>query len=149
MSNASDLNMLLAETPIAGVITLEGTRYVVLPEREYQRLQMAAGEAEPQLPPADAEGNRPAAESLRVLLAQKLLRRRRAAGLSQVELARRAGVRAETINRIEKGKHSPSVETVERITQALEAAEGHPETSDAGAAQGRRSAKGKRRDRHA
>jgi DNA-binding XRE family transcriptional regulator len=74
----------------------------------------------PQLPPADAEGNRPAAESLRVLLAQKLLRRRRAAGLSQVELARRAGVRAETINRIEKGKQSPSVETVERITKALE-----------------------------
>lgn len=122
---------------------------MVLPEREYQRLQMAAGEAEPQLPPADAEGNRPAVESLRVLLAQKLLRRRRAAGLSQVELARRAGVRAETINRIEKGKHSPSVETVERITKALEAAEGHSQTSGVPTVQGRRPAKGRKRDRHA
>jgi DNA-binding XRE family transcriptional regulator len=145
MSNTSDLNTFLAEAPIAGVITLEGARYVVLSEREYQRLQVAAGEAEPVLPPADAEGNRPATESLRVLLAQKLLRRRRVAGLSQVELARRAGVRAETINRIEKGKHSPSVETVERITKALEAAEGYSETSGLPAGQRRRQARGKRK----
>ncbi len=134
----SDLYPFVEGTPIAGVITLEGTRYVVLPESEYQRLQAAAGEVEPRLPPTDAEGNRPAVESLRVLLAQKLLRRRRAAGLTQTELARRAGVRAETINRIEKGKHSPSVETTERIVRVLEAAEGRSEMAGPPAVQGRR-----------
>lgn len=139
----SDLHPFVEGAPIAGTLTLEGARYVVLPESEYQRLQAAAGEVEPSLPPADAEGNRPAVESLRVLLAQKLLRRRRTAGLTQTELARRAGVRAETINRLEKGKHSPSIKTVERIIATLDAAEGRSEAAGAPAARGRRPARGK------
>lgn len=138
----NELHPFVAGAPIAGTLTLEGARYVVLPESEYQRLRAAAGEAEPSLPPADAEGNRPAVESLRVLLAQKLLRRRRAAGLTQTELARRAGVRVETVNRLERGKHSPSVGTVERIVEALDAAEGRSETTGSPAARGRRPARG-------
>ena len=71
------------------------------------------------LPPRDARGNYPAAEALQVSIARSILRGRRAAGLTQVELARLAGIRTETLNRIEKGKHSPSVPTIEKIERAL------------------------------
>jgi len=67
----------------------------------------------------DARGNFPAAEALQVSIARSIVRGRREAGLTQVELARRAGIRTETLNRIEKGKHAPSVGTVEKIERAL------------------------------
>jgi transcriptional regulator with XRE-family HTH domain len=76
------------------------------------------------LPEADADGNYPAVERLCATLALKIVRHRRRLGLSQAELARRAGIRPETLNRIEQGKHSPSVPTVEKIDRALQEAEG-------------------------
>jgi uncharacterized protein len=45
---------------------------------------------------------------------------RRSAGLSQRELARRAGVPLSTIGRIERGTVSPTVHTLERLAEALE-----------------------------
>lgn len=71
------------------------------------------------MPPRDARGNYPAAEALQVSIAKSILCERRAAGLTQVKLARLAGIRPETLNRIEKGKHAPSVATVDRIDRAL------------------------------
>lgn len=47
---------------------------------------------------------------------------RRAAGLSQEELASLAGLRQETVCRIESGKHSPTVRTVAKIDKGLQAA---------------------------
>jgi DNA-binding XRE family transcriptional regulator len=47
------------------------------------------------------------------------VRGRREAGLTQVKLAQLAGIRTETLNRIEKGKHAPSMATVEKIERAL------------------------------
>jgi DNA-binding XRE family transcriptional regulator len=107
------------------VVTLAGRRFVILPESEYRRLAAHShcGEPEPMLPQPDAKGNYPAVEALRASLAQKILRRRGAAGLTQVELARRAGIRPETLNRLEQGKHTPTVATVEKIVRALERAE--------------------------
>jgi DNA-binding XRE family transcriptional regulator len=90
---------------------------------EYQRLRGAAGEDLPVLPAADARGYYPAAETLRAILARDIIGQRRVLGLSQVELARRAGIRPETLNRLEQGKHSPSVPTVEKIDRALREAE--------------------------
>jgi DNA-binding XRE family transcriptional regulator len=102
-------------------VTLEGRRFVIMPEDQYQEL---VGEAwEPRLPKPDAQGNYPAVDSARVLLARKLIRRRRALGLSQAELAKRAGVRAETLSRLEHGKHSPNVATVDKIVRTLEKVE--------------------------
>jgi transcriptional regulator with XRE-family HTH domain len=72
---------------------------------------------------ADAEGNFPAVAYAPVSLALKLIRRRRAAGLTQAELARLAGIRVETLNRWEKGKTTPSVATVDRLARVLEQAE--------------------------
>jgi DNA-binding XRE family transcriptional regulator len=42
--------------------------------------------------------------ALRVSLAQKIIRDRRRLGLTQAELARHAGIRAESLNRIEQGR---------------------------------------------
>ncbi|HEV2973273.1 MAG TPA: helix-turn-helix transcriptional regulator [Pirellulales bacterium] len=105
-------------------VTLAGQRYVILPEAVYERMRTKVSDStEPPLPAADAHGNYPAVEAARVVLARKILRRRRAAGLSQVELANRAGVRVETLNRLEHAKHAPNVITVKKIVRALEAAE--------------------------
>jgi predicted transcriptional regulator len=79
------------------------------------------------LPRADAGGNYPAVETMRAMLARKIIRRRRAIGLSQVELARRAGIRAETLNRLEQGKHSPSIATVDKLDRAISRAESDQE----------------------
>jgi DNA-binding XRE family transcriptional regulator len=104
-------------------VTLANKRFVILPESEYVRLRSLAGEDEPPMPSPDAHGNYPAVEALRVSIARSILRHRRALGLTQADLARRAGIRPETLNRIEKAQHSPSVPTVERIDRALRAVE--------------------------
>jgi transcriptional regulator with XRE-family HTH domain len=102
---------------------LAGQRFVIVPEGEYRRLREAAEGSTPELPPADACGYYAAVETMRVLLARDILRQRRALGLSQAELARRAGIRPDTLNRLEQGKHSPSVPTVDKIDRALRVAE--------------------------
>jgi DNA-binding XRE family transcriptional regulator len=71
------------------------------------------------MPPADEDGYYPAAETLQVFIARQILERRRIAGLSQAELAKRAGVRQETVSRLESGKHAPTLRTVEKIDRVL------------------------------
>ena len=78
----------------------------------------------PVFPPANARGNYPGAETLQVIIARQLIERRRQAGLSQAEVAKRAGICQETVSRLESGKHAPTVRTVEKIDRVL---------SDAGA----------------
>jgi ribosome-binding protein aMBF1 (putative translation factor) len=103
-------------------VTLAGERFVIIPESEYQRLTTDGGD--PSLPQADRKGNYPAAQALQVSIAREIVRRRRAAGLTQIELARRATIRPETLNRIEQGKHAPSVSTIEKLDRELAKAEG-------------------------
>lgn len=72
-------------------LTLNGKRYAVLEEREYNRLRALARAAEnefPPLPPPNASGNYPAVEYATAALARKIIRGRRAAGLTQADLAR-------------------------------------------------------------
>ena len=109
-------------------VTLKGQRYVILPEKDYRWLQSRAGEIGlPPLPPKDAHGNYPTIEAMRVTMARTIIRRRRAVGLTQVELARRAGVRQETLSRLEHGKHTASLPTIRKIEAALEATESEAE----------------------
>jgi len=82
----------------------------------------AAAQTLPKLPDPLANGNYPAVETVRVMYARRLIQEREEAGLSQAELARRAGVRAETINRLEKGKHSPDTGILAKISKPLRAA---------------------------
>jgi len=102
--------------------TIAGKQVVVLDVPEYERLVRKAEEWEPDLPVPNGRGNYPL-EALDVLLARDILRTRRELGLSQTELARRAGIRLETLSKIEKGHHKPSESTVVKIDRALRSAE--------------------------
>jgi DNA-binding XRE family transcriptional regulator len=104
-------------------VRVKGKRMVMLDEATYEALLCKAELWEPDLPAPDAKGNYPALEALAVLQARDILRARRKLGLSQVELARRAGIRPETLNRIEHGRNKPSVPTIAKIDRALKAAE--------------------------
>jgi ribosome-binding protein aMBF1 (putative translation factor) len=61
-------------------------------------------------------------EYARISLARDVIRDRRAAGLTQQELADLAKTRQETISRIESGKYTASVKLIERIDDVLQAA---------------------------
>ena len=103
-------------------VIVNGKKCVTIEASELRRLERLARQAEPplpSLPQADAKGNRPAADYLRVSVARDIIRERRALGLTQAQLADLAGLRQETISRVESGKHSPTVRTVEAIDQAL------------------------------
>lgn len=110
-------------TTKAGRVTV-GTDTVTLRRAEYERLLRKAGEAMPSgdgpaLPKPDAAGNFPAVDYLRASIARELIRRRKAARLSQQELGELAGVRQETISRIESGKHTVSQRVMTSIERAL------------------------------
>jgi ribosome-binding protein aMBF1 (putative translation factor) len=111
------------------VLKLAGKEFVVLERGEFNRLCLRPArmssprEVElPPLPKPDSRGLRPAGPTLRTILARDIVKDRVAAGLSQRELARRAGIRAETLCRIESGQHTPTVESIERIDRALRGA---------------------------
>jgi len=112
--------------PSAQHLEIDGKRYVLLPASEYDRLCATAGEAValdesdlPPLPKPDKHGRFPALEYTRVALARDMIRDRKAAGLTQQQLADLAGVRQETISRVESGKHKPNVKTIDRLEKAL------------------------------
>ena len=96
-----------------GTLNIEGIEYVVIPRAEYE------GQL-PKLPPRDSRGERPAKAAVLAVIARTLIRRRTQAGLDQKRLAQLAGVRAETISRIESGRYRPRRETMLRIDQAIE-----------------------------
>jgi DNA-binding XRE family transcriptional regulator len=112
---------------VAGTIQLGGKRFVIVPEAEYDRLRERAavvGDVDlPELPARLPNGNYPAIDALRVGLARKLIKRRWDARLSQAEVARRAGIRGETLNRIEKAKVTADTATITKIVRVLEKAE--------------------------
>ncbi len=76
----------------------------------------------PPLPPADEHGHYPAIATARAIIARQIIRGRKAAGWTQAELAARAGVRQETISRLETGKHSPGLKTMAKIDRVLQQA---------------------------
>ncbi len=101
-------------------LRLSGKKYVVLEQDEYRRLKaMAEPSLLPPLPKPAKDGTYPAIEYARASLARKIVRDRTKVGLNQKELARRAGIRVETLNRIETGKTSPGLPTIEKIDRVL------------------------------
>jgi DNA-binding XRE family transcriptional regulator len=104
-------------------VRLNGKSYVILEQEEYERLTaLAQGAVLPPYPEPDAKGNNPAVEYGQVSIARDVIRERLAAGLSREELAKRAGVRVETLCRVESGKHTPSPRTIGQIDRALKQA---------------------------
>jgi DNA-binding XRE family transcriptional regulator len=91
--------------------------------RAMQRLKRLVEEEDdhdvPPMPKLDERGCYPALEAIRVGLARTIIERRKAAGWTQEKLARAAGVRQETVSRLETGKHAPNIRTVDKIELAL------------------------------
>jgi DNA-binding XRE family transcriptional regulator len=101
------------------VLVLGGKRYVVLSEPAYLRLVSAAGGPPRPDPAAWVAWEQDAAK-----LGARLAEQRRQAGLSQLALARLAGIRVESLNRIERGHVTPDYGTVRRLVLALRVAGG-------------------------
>ena len=103
-------------------VELDGIRYVILPETVFELLCERA-RVDQGNPSGDEDTATPGLDFDRASLAQKLVRRRRAAGLSQAALARRAGIRPETLNRIERARTTPDFATVRKLVLAMNAAD--------------------------
>jgi DNA-binding XRE family transcriptional regulator len=105
-------------------LQLNGKKFVVVAADEYRRLIDAAFQASdgPPLPTPDANGHVPAIEYGRASLARKVIARRKKAGWTVEQLARKAKVRVDVIRNLERGESSPSVAAVDRIDRALRAA---------------------------
>jgi DNA-binding XRE family transcriptional regulator len=106
------------------ILELGGKQFVVIERKEFERLtghRIDAGSPLPPLPRPDANGNYPAIAYGRALLARRIVAARNRAGWTQAELSRRAGVRKETIHRIEAGKNNPDEATFAKIEKAFAA----------------------------
>lgn len=101
------------------VIEIKGERFVVVAEREYRKLRESARH---QPPPTGVKNRRPARETMQGIMGRGVLEDRERLGLTQRELADLAGIRQETISRLEAGKHSPNVKTMDKIDRALKGA---------------------------
>ncbi|MBX3354871.1 MAG: helix-turn-helix transcriptional regulator [Phycisphaeraceae bacterium] len=106
-------------------VKLDDREYVILPRAEYDRLAGRAKAADmPPLPKADRAGNVPAVDYARASLARKIISRRTEAGLNQRQLAKLAGIAFEQLNRIERGKVTPTLATIESIERGFRKAKG-------------------------
>ncbi len=103
-------------------VELGGVAYVILREAVFQNLCRKA-KVRPAVDDAKAETLSPEWGIDRRSLAEKLAHRRRAVGWSQAELAQRAGIRPETLNRIERGRTDPDFATIRKLVEAMNAAE--------------------------
>ena len=107
---------------IVQTLDIRGKKFVLIPESEYRRLTKRRAAAIPPMPPLSPDGTYPAAQAMRAMMARKIIAARNAVGLSQAALARKAGIRVETLNRLEKGKHTPDLATMAKINRALDKA---------------------------
>src|ERR1700675_1478901 len=73
----------------------------------------------PPFPPVDADATSNAIDFARAAIARRLIADRRSAGLSQQQLGKLAGVRQETISRIESGKQTATVRVIDKLDQAI------------------------------
>jgi DNA-binding XRE family transcriptional regulator len=120
-------------------LSLSGKPYVVVEKVEYERLvALAEAASVPPLPEPDRHGNYPAVEYGCATIARGIIRDRLKAGLNQKQLAALAGIRVETLCRIETGRHLPSVPTVDKIDKALKNALGKGRTPQPKAIKGRK-----------
>lgn len=95
---------------VAQMLVIGRTRYVLIPERRFR--QLISSQPLPR-------GTRHALAFASDRIGNDLRLRRVRTGLSQAEVARRAGIRVETLSRIENGHGNPTVATVRKILRAI------------------------------
>lgn len=103
-------------------VTKHGKEYALVPMASYRRLMADAQAPLPGYPSVGADGTSNALEFARASIARRLNSDRRAAGLTLERLADLSGVRQETISRIESGKHTATVRTIDKLAKAIEKA---------------------------
>jgi len=113
-------------------LSIANDELVVLSRKDFDHLMEKAGML-PARPRGDAHGNVPARVAIDVSIARDLVTDRIRRGWTQTELARRSGLRLETISRIESGKHVPRQEALLKLERALSGRDRatvrmHPET---------------------
>lgn len=92
-------------------IRLAGKAYVLVPKSEYERMRR------------QVESCSKATVAFAVpSIGSDLRERRRKASLTLKDVAQRAGIRLETLSRIETGRTNPSARTVQAVLRALEGA---------------------------
>ena len=99
-------------------IEIGESRMVVLSEDDFNAIMEKAGVLPP-MPAMTESGNYPATETCKAIIARKIVTRRIRVGMTQADLAHKAGVRFETISRLESAKQVPRRETIMRIDAAL------------------------------
>jgi DNA-binding XRE family transcriptional regulator len=100
------------------MVKIDGKELVIMSRSDFDSLMEKTG-VMPRLPKPAKDGSVPALPFAAADIAREVIRRRIAAGLTQQELAKRVGVRPETISRLESAKHLPRIETMERIDRVL------------------------------
>lgn len=73
----------------------------------------------PPFPPVAPDGTTNAIDFARAAIARQLIADRRGAGLSQQQLGKLAGVRQETISRIESGKQTATVAVIDKLDRVI------------------------------
>ena len=102
-------------------IEIKNENFALIPEAEYQEtLARAAGVTLPKLPEADENGNRPALEAVRVVIARGLISDRISRGWFQQDLAERAEVPLNTIQALERAEVKPTRSVMEKIDDSFE-----------------------------
>lgn len=99
-----------------------GKTYVLVEPGEFEQL-VGTRSGLPPMPRPDHVGNVDAVHYARASIAREIVTRREAAGMTQTDLAKAAGVRVETVNRIENAKHTADVATIAKLDAALSAAQ--------------------------
>lgn len=93
-------------------VQLDGKWYVVIEEEEFRALTQSA----------NSKAENDVLDAMNISdqrLADRLLQRRQDADLNQKKLAELAGVRVETLNRIEKGRTTPDFRTIRKLVNAI------------------------------
>ena len=93
-------------------VQLDGKWYVIVAEDEFRALTQtrSSGKEIDTLDAINMSDQR---------LADRLLQRRQESGLTQKDLAQLAGIRVETLNRIEKARTTPDFKTIRKLVNAM------------------------------
>ncbi len=93
-------------------VFLDSNWYIIIREDEFRELTQ----------PGQTPGKPDALDAMAMSdqrLADRLLQRRQEAGLTQKDLAEQAGVRVETLSRIETGRTTPDFKTIRKLIIAI------------------------------
>ncbi|MFH1749078.1 MAG: helix-turn-helix transcriptional regulator [Planctomycetota bacterium] len=103
------------------ILELADVRYAILREDLLERLCRQADVDWHARAPGPGESTDLGVDQ--AVLARRLTLRRKRAALTQTELAQRAGIRVETLNRLERGRTTPDFATIRKLVVAMTQAE--------------------------